>query len=254
MQILMIGNGAMGNALLQRLEDNYSFTVIDPFKDHCFKSINELPNDYSPDVVIIAIKPQSLAETLPTYKKFNHALFISIAAGVICENYKQWLSPNVRLSRVMPNLAVKVAESASAFFLNENCNENDKNIVTEIFNKVGVVKQLQSENLFDAVTALSGSGPAYVYYLCECLSEVGKGLGLDVELADSFARQTIIGAASTLKELPDSPKQLRSNVTSKGGTTEAALSILMENDALKNLFSKALSAANSRCMELSKSL
>ena len=254
MQILMIGQGAMGSALLKRLENDYSFMVVDPHKDNCCKSIKELPTNYEPDVVIIAVKPQNLTEILPDYAKFNNSLFISIAAGISSENYKQWLGPTVRLSRVMPNLAVQVAESASAFVLNENCNQDDKNLVTEIFNRVGIVKQLQSENLFDAVTALSGSGPAYVYYLCECLSEIGQGLGLDAELADSFARQTIIGAAATLKELSDSPKQLRNNVTSKGGTTKAALSVLMENDALKNLFSKALSAAHSRCMELSKSL
>lgn len=254
MQVLMIGLGAMGSAILKRLEASYSFTLIDPFKSNCLKSIDELSAAYEPEVVIIAIKPQSLAEILPPYSKFRRSLFISIAAGVSSESYKQWLGTDVRLSRVMPNLAVQVAESANAFVLNENCNDNDKNIVQELFTKVGIVKQLCDEKLFDAITALSGSGPAYVYYLCECLSEAAKKLGLDEELSQLFARQTIIGAAATLKALTDDPSQMRANVTSKGGTTQAALAILMENNAMQNLFSKALTAAHNRCLELSKNL
>jgi pyrroline-5-carboxylate reductase len=253
MQILMIGLGAMGSALLKRWGLNYNFTVIDPFKENCLESIDALPLDYTPDVVLIAIKPQELAETLPAYARFSQALFISIAAGVTCKRYQELLG-DARLSRVMPNLAVQVGESASAYVLNENCTEADDALVHELFAQVGVVKKLTDERLFDAVTALSGSGPAYVYYLCETLSDAAQHLGLDAEFADEFARQTIIGAAATLKELPESAAQLRANVSSKGGTTQAALNVLMVGDALQTLFSKALTAARNRGQYLARNL
>ena len=253
MQILVVGLGAMGSALVKRLESNYDFTIIDPFKENCLESIDALPVGYVPNVVLITIKPQTLAEILPMYAKFNNALFISIAAGVTCKRYQELLG-DVRLSRVMPNLAVQVGESASAYVLNENCTEADDTLVNQLFSQVGILKKLNDERLFDAVTALSGSGPAYVYYLCEVLSDAAQHLGLDAEFADQFARQTIVGAAATLKELPDSAAQLRANVTSKGGTTQAALNVLMVGDTLKTLFSKALTAARNRCQYLARNL
>ena len=254
MQILMIGFGAMGSALLKQWQANCKITIIDPFKEDCLTSIKELPLSYAPDVVLVAIKPQVLAEILPTYAKFSGALFISIAAGIKCERYQMWLGTEIRLARVMPNLAVQVGESASAYVLNENCSDDDDKLVHELFTQVGIVKKLADERLFDAVTALSGSGPAYVYYLCETLSDAAQHLGLDAEFADEFARQTIIGAAATLKELSESPEQLRANVTSKGGTTQAALNVLMVGDALQTLFSKALTAARNRGQYLARNL
>ncbi len=248
----MVGMGAMGCALFKQWQV-YEITVIDPFKEDCLKAIDELPFGYRPDVVLVAVKPQDLAEILPAYAKFNHALFISIAAGVKCERYQIWLG-EARLSRVMPNLAVQVGESATAYMLNNHCTDADATLVHALFTQVGLVKKLADERLFDAITALSGSGPAYVYYLCETLSDAAQHLGLDQEFADAFARQTIIGAAATLKALPDSPGQLRADVTSKGGTTQAALNVLMVGDALQTLFSKALTAARNRGQYLARNL
>ena len=250
MQILLVGYGAMGGALLKGWEPFHNITVVDPFKEGCASSLEDLPPTYTPDVVVVAIKPQMLEEVMPTYVKFRYALFISIAAGVKSERYLTWLGAKARVSRVMPNLPVLVARGASAYVLNENCTPADDMIVSNLFAKVGLVEKLAHEDLFDAVTALSGSGPAYVYYLCECLEQAGIELGLDPQFSKRFARQTIIGAAATLKELATPPAELRANVTSKGGTTEAALGVLMQENQLKNLFLAALKAAHKRAQEL----
>ena len=250
MHVLLVGYGAMGGALLKGWEAFFKVTIVDPFKEGCEKSIDELPTDYYPNVIVIAVKPQMLAEVIPAYAKFQDALFISIAAGIPSNRYTQWLGGKVRLSRVMPNLPVIVSQGASAYVLNENCTIDDDTIVSTLFEKVGIVEKLANENLFDAVTALSGSGPAYVYHLCECLEQAAVQLGLDKDFAMRFARQTIIGAAATLKELPASAEELRVNVTSKGGTTEAALGVLMGNSNLQRLFSQALTAARDRAQEL----
>ena len=150
----------------------------------------------------------------------------------------------------MPNLPVIVSQGASAYVLNKNCTNKDDAIVSALFEKVGIVEKLANEDLFDAVTALSGSGPAYVYYLCECLEQAAIELGLEQDFAMRFSRQTIIGAAATLKELPASAEELRVNVTSKDGTTEAALEVLMGSNNLQNLFSNALKSAYKRAHEL----
>ncbi|MCE2716357.1 MAG: pyrroline-5-carboxylate reductase [Pseudomonadota bacterium] len=252
MRILMIGHGAMGSALAKGWASAYELTVVDPFKEGCAK-FEYLPPDYYPDVVVIAVKPQALEEIMPPYAKFKHCLFISIAAGVLTKRFKKWLGDDIRLARVMPNLPVVVKEGACAYLLNENCTKADEEVVEALLKKVGIFEKLKNEKLFDVVTALSGSGPAYVYYLCECLEIAGKELGLTEDFARKFARQTIIGTAVTLKELPeeDAPT-LRANVTSKGGTTEAALEVLMNKSSLQTLFSKALRAACERSEELAK--
>ena len=250
MHVLLVGYGAMGGALLKGWETFCKVKIVDPFKEGCAKSIDDLPADYSPNVIVIAVKPQMLAQVMPAYAKFQDALFISIAAGIPSNRYAQWLGEKVRLSRVMPNLPVIVSQGASAYVLNENCTSDDDEIVGTLFEKVGIVEKLANEDLFDSVTALSGSGPAYVYYLCECLEQAGIELGLDQDFAMRFSRQTIIGAAATLKELPASAEELRVNVTSKGGTTEAALEVLMGSNNLQNLFSNALKSAHKRALEL----
>jgi len=253
MRILLIGFGAMGGALLKGWKPFYNVTIVDPFKEGCAKSAEELPVDYHPDVVIIAVKPQTLDEVLPAYAKFADTLFISIAAGIRLEHYAEWLGAQARVIRVMPNLPAMVGESASAYVLNKNCTQADEKTAIELFEKVGIVEKLNNQDQFDAATALSGSGPAYVYYLCECLEQAAIELGLDSAFAKRFARQTIVGAAATLKELPDEASQLRENVTSKGGTTQSALEVLIKNNQLQTLFSKALQAAKNRALELTKS-
>lgn len=252
MKILIVGCGAMGGALLRGWEKHYDLSVIDPTKS-AFKNLNDLENDYVPDVIILAVKPQLLAMVLPDYSKFKSSLFISVAAGVRISFYEKIIGLDIRIVRVMPNLAVQVGEGASAYVANTNCTNADINTVKELFSKVGIIKPLADENMFDSITALSGSGPAYIFYLSECMAEAAIKLGLDKDLAYQFAMQTMIGAGFTLKHTETSLENLRANVTSKGGTTEAALNVLMHENQLQNMINSALSAAQKRALEMANS-
>lgn len=249
MKILIVGCGAMGGALLKGWEKYYDLSVIDPTKS-AFKKLNDLDSDYTPNIIVLAVKPQLLATLLPDYSKFKSSLFISVAAGVRINFYEKIMGLDVKIIRVMPNLAVQVSEGTSAYVANKNCTSVDIQNVTELFNRVGMVQPLADENMFDVITALSGSGPAYVFYLSECMAEAAINLGLDRDLAYKFARQTIIGAGFTLKYNDNSLENLRANVTSKGGTTEAALNVLMHENQLQNIINSALSAAQKRALEM----
>jgi pyrroline-5-carboxylate reductase len=250
LNILVVGCGAMGSALIKGWQSHYQIVVIDPSKADTYKNVENLPLNYKPDVVVIAVKPQLLGEVLPLYSKFSEALFISIAAGVRIGFYEKTMGKHIKIIRVMPNLAVQVGEGASAYVINKNCDAPETQIVEELFSKVGIVTQLSDENLFDAVTALSGSGPAYVFFLCECLAKAGISLGLNHDMANKLARQTIIGSGAMLKNNELTSEKLRASVTSKAGTTEAALKILMNANGLENIMQKTFKAAFERAQEI----
>lgn len=252
MKILIVGCGAMGGALLKGWEKYYDLSVIDPTKSS-FKNLSDLADDYVPNIIVLAVKPQLLATVLLEYSKFKSSLFISVAAGVRISFYEKIIGLDIKIVRVMPNLAVQVGEGASAYVANNNCTHSDIKTVNELFNKVGLVKPLADENMFDAITALSGSGPAYIFYLSECMAEAAINLGLDRDLAYQFARQTIVGAGFTLKHNENSLENLRANVTSKGGTTESAVNVLMHENQLQNIINLALSAAQKRALEMANS-
>ena len=239
----------MGGALLKGWEKHYELSVINP-KKSALKNLDDLGSDYIPNIIVLAVKPQLLATILPAYSKFKSSLFISVAAGVRLSFFEKIMGLDVKIIRVMPNLAAQVGEGASAYIANKNCTSIDIKNINELFNKVGIVKPLADENMFDTITALSGSGPAYVFYLGECMAKAAIDLGLDRELAYQFARQTIIGAGFTLKHNENSLENLRANVTSKGGTTEAALNVLVHENRLQNIIDSALSAAQKRALEM----
>lgn len=254
LNLLVVGCGAMGGALIKgwQRQGNYQVTVISPSKAEAYKGVDDLEANYNPHVVVMAVKPQLLAEILPMYSRFKTSLFISIAAGLRISFYEQILGANIKMIRAMPNLAVQVNEGVSAYIANQNCSADEINIAEQLFAKVGIVAQLQNEKLFDAVTALSGSGPAYVFYLCECMAKAGIALGLDHDMAYAFARQTIIGSGAILKNSDLPPKRLRQNVTSQGGTTEAALDVLMSDDGLQNIMYTTLKSAFMRAQQMAK--
>lgn len=252
LNILVVGCGVMGSALIKSWQLNYHITVIDPSKPEAYKSVNDLEANYIPDVIVISVKPQLLVEILPLYIKFKTSLLISIAAGVRINCYEQVMGENIKMIRVMPNLALQVGEGISAYLANQNCSANEIKLAEELFSKFGIVEKLHDENLFDVVTALSGSGPAYVFYLCECMTKAGISLGLSDEIAYAFARQTIIGSGALLKASDLPPQQLRQNVTSKAGTTEAALKVLMADNGLENIMHATVQAAFERAQQMAK--
>jgi len=204
------------------------------------------------DVIILAVKPKDMEGLLNEIKDSldSKKLVISIAAGISTSYIEKMLKKKVSVIRVMPNTSVAVKEGASAFSIGKYISQEQEEIVKSIFGAVGKAVKVE-ENLMDAVTALSGSGPAYIFYIIASLVEAAVSLGLDKKTATALATQTVLGSAKLLQEMGEEPITLKEKVTSKGGTTEAALLVLDEGK-LKETLSKALKAAAKRSKELTK--
>jgi len=205
------------------------------------------------DIVLLAVKPQQMSELLAGLKPVMSGakLMISIAAGVTTARIEQELGGQARVVRVMPNTPALVGAGAAALAKGAYATNNDLVSAESILGAVGIVVRVE-EKLMDAVTALSGSGPAYIFYVTEALIRAGVAAGLDEALAKKLAIQTVFGAAKLLVESGEEPESLRRKVTSPGGTTEAALKVLGEG-RLVELFTEAISAAQKRSRELSGS-
>lgn len=204
-------------------------------------------------VLILAVKPQNLKElfqeiaTLLTPEK----LVISIAAGVRTEKLEKLAGKKLRLVRAMPNMAALVQSGVAGLFQGPNASQDDLDVALAILSAVGKAIQVEKEEALDAVTALSGSGPAYFFYFIEALKEAGLKLGLSEEIADTLVMGTAQGALKLLTETKETPAELRKKVTSPGGTTEAALKVLIEKK-FSSLIEEAIQAANKRSQELSQ--
>lgn len=250
-KLLLIGCGAMGEALKKCWDNSYQVTVIDPNNPQCLNNVADLPSLYKPHILVIAIKPQILKDILPFYQNLaQNALVITIAAGVRCDFYYKNLTNLQRLVRCMPNLAVATGQGMNLLFTDSSLPLKDRQDCENLFLKTGKFLWLLNEDLFDAITTISGSGPAYVYLLSEILEKLAMQFGIDHENANLLAKQTIIGAASLLSCNEEHPANLRQKVTSSGGITEAALSVFSKEDALFSLFSYAIQAGIQRAKAL----
>lgn len=214
----------------------------------------------SVDVVILAVKPQQLAEVcieIADAIQKTQPLVISIAAGVLSTDIEHWLSggaavdtkSNLALVRCMPNTPALVQSGATALYANQQVSDEQKTLSESIMRATGLTLWLDNEADMDAVTALSGSGPAYFFLVIEVLEKAGIQLGLEEKTAHLLAIQTAFGASKMALESDDSPETLRNKVTSPGGTTEKAISILQDGK-LEELFAKALEGAKTRSIEL----
>lgn len=206
------------------------------------------------DAVILAVKPAHVEEAIDSLRTMLAApapLFISIAAGVTTASLQKWLGPGVPVIRCMPNTPAKLRLAASALYAGEAVSATHKALAERIVSAVGIVTWLESDSQMNAVTALSGSGPAYFFYVMQALEEAGTELGLDASTSRALVAQTALGAASMAKDPAVDTKTLREQVTSKGGTTEAALRVLADHQLL-DLVKRAVAAANERSIELSK--
>lgn len=214
------------------------------------------------DVVILAVKPQQLAmvcKHIAAQVTKNKPLVISIAAGVLSSNIEHWLNSDenmnnsLSLVRCMPNTPALVQSGATALYANQYVSDQQKTLAESILRSAGLTLWLDNEADMDAVTALSGSGPAYIFLILEALENAGVKLGLDQKIAHLLAIQTAFGASKMALESTDSPAILRQRVTSPGGTTEKAIGILQEGK-LEGLIFKALKGAKERSIELSQIL
>lgn len=216
----------------------------------CRDDLHDLP---TADVVVLATKPFVMADALSQAKAAGlaaNALLVSIAAGISCAFLENAATPGARVVRVMPNTPMLAGKGMSAIAAGKNASDADMAAVERIFAAAGKVVRVP-ESAMDAVTGVSGSGPAYVFYLAELLAAAGTAAGLPKEHADILARQTVIGAAALLDQSPDSPEELRRKVTTPNGTTHAAIETFKAGD-LGGLVTKAVATATNRSKELGK--
>lgn len=208
------------------------------------------------NIVVLAVKPQimaSVCEEISNSINQNQPLVLSIAAGIQVAHLSRWLGGYKQIVRTMPNTPSMVQSGATALFSDPSVNEDGKNAAETIMRAVGLSIWVETEDELDAVTALSGSGPAYFFYIMEAMEKAGIELGLAADTARLLSIQTAFGAAKMALESTDSPSVLRHNVTSPGGTTERALSILKDKQ-LEKIFSEALAGACARSKELAEEI
>ena len=207
------------------------------------------------DTVVLAVKPQVLSSVCKQLdiSARPHVLFISIAAGIRTEAIQRWLGDECAIVRAMPNTPALVQSGATGLFATSGVSDQQHNLAESILRAVGLVLWLEKEDELDAVTAISGSGPAYFFLVMEAMEEAGRNLGLDADTARLLTLETAFGAAKLALEMGEPAAQLREKVTSPGGTTEQAMQVF-QNGELKALFDKAIKAAHHRSVELATEL
>jgi len=204
------------------------------------------------EVVVIAVKPQVMEDVLPAIVPLGHSrpLVLSVAAGKTIASFERHFGAAAAVIRTIPNTPAAVGRGITAMAANRNVSAAQMELARNLLAAVGEVVTVDDEALIDAVTAVSGSGPAYVFYLTECLAAAGEKVGLPAELAMQIARATVAGAGELMRVSGLPAETLRQNVTSPKGTTYAALQVLMAADGLQPLFDKAVAAATRRSREL----
>jgi len=206
------------------------------------------------DVVVLAVKPQTLssvAKSAAALIQQKKSLVVSIAAGINQHSLSQWLGADTAIVRCMPNTPALVLTGATALHANTKVTAEQRNLAENILRSVGIALWVKDESELDAVTAVSGSGPAYYFLLMEAMEKAALELGLSEVTARLLVQQTALGAAKIALESPESPEQLRKRVTSPGGTTQRAIETF-EQGGFTELVSKALHAARDRSIEMSK--
>jgi len=264
--LLLVGAGKMGGALLegwlrQGLEPAHVF-VRDPNPPPEVAALiarhgigtearAELPAKLS--VILLAVKPQIVDAVLPSVAPLieKETVVLSIVAGRTLASLARYLPKGAAIVRAMPNTAAAIGRSMTAACADAAVTRDQALECNRLLEAVGEVVWIEDEALMDAVTAISGSGPAYVFLFAECLAEAGREAGLDAELANQLARATVEGAGELLHRSDLSPAELRANVTSPKGTTAAALDVLMGKGGFHELVARAVAAAAKRSRELS---
>jgi pyrroline-5-carboxylate reductase len=254
-RILFLGYGKMGEAIAQNFIKNNvirgDILAIDPIsKEADILSIKDIKEGYSADVVIFAIKPQGCEEAIKEFMNsgsYNEStIFISILAGKDVDFFENIIGKDKKIIRLMPNLPILIGEGMCGYFANGNIQNGEEK---EIINLFGKNIKVDNEDLINQVTAISGSGPAYLFLFAKTMVEAGKEIGLSNKESQELVKQTLLGASKMLLN-EDNIDQLIDNVTSKGGTTKAALDVFRKEGSLQNITSEAVKAALKRSREL----
>ena len=262
--ILLIGCGKMGGALLSgwlsRGVSSDLITVVEPKPAPgtippgltVVDRIEAVTPDAAPAVVILAIKPQQMDAVVAPCRRFarSGAVFLSIAAGKSIAYFAKGLGQSAAIVRAMPNTPAAVGRGMSVLCANAQVTAAQRAQCAALLAAVGEVAWIDDETLMDAITAVSGGGPAYVFLLIECMAQAGVEAGLPADLAMHLARSTVAGAGELVHQASEPASTLRENVTSPGGTTLEALKILMAEDGLQPLLTRAIDAASRRSREL----
>lgn len=264
-QILLVGCGKMGSALatswsttLQdlRLIALDRSTSLEGKPYDIIRSCEEIPSDFIPDIIILAVKPaqadmmlQNLRDILQ--ERFHHAALMSVMAGKTCHSLAVASgNANMPVIRCMPNTPSLIQAGMTGIYFSDSVTAPQKELAEKLMCATGEIVILPNEADLQAVTAISGSGPAYIFLLAEILEKEGIEMGLSQEIAQKISRQMIYGAGKMLHTLPETATTLRENVTSPHGTTHAALTLLMEENAWPHITAQALRAAARRAEEL----
>ena len=267
-RVLLVGCGNMGYAMLAGWLNSGKLAasetlVVEPNEDLRHRAARlgsivaasnaELPADCVPELVVIAVKPQVIRDVVAGYQRFAAtSTFVSVAAGTGVATFTELLGAGAAVMRCMPNTPAAIGKGMMVVFSNPNVAERTKTFVNDLLSASGEVATIGDESLMDAVTAVSGSGPAYIFHFIECLTAAAEKAGLPPQTAKLLAMQTVYGAATLAAESREDPAVLRKQVTSPNGTTAAALNVLMGGDRLKNLLAEAVEAARARSVELGK--
>ena len=264
--LVLVGAGKMGGAMLEGwLKGGLSGSAVTILDPHVSAAMAALASHHgirlnppveaiaAPEILVLAIKPQMLDAAGPMLARIAGpaTLVVSVLAGKTIANLADRMPAARAFIRAMPNTPAAVGRGITGVAASPMVSPAQKSVADQLLKAVGRVEWLESEGLIDAVTALSGSGPAYVFYLAECMARAGAAMGLPADVAARMARATVEGAGELMfQEAATDPGQLRVNVTSPGGTTAAALAVLMATDGLDPLMLKAIAAARHRAEEL----
>ncbi len=270
-RFVLVGGGKMGGALLAGWRDKGGIpaddiAVVEPMAEAArelharhgvsvFESATALDTAATPTVVLFAVKPQVIGDVVGDYRRFvgnggGGPVFLSIAAGTTIGFFESNLGADAAIVRSMPNTPAAVGRGITVACANGQVAGDQIALCTDLLSAVGEVAWIDDEALMDAVTGVSGSGPAYVFLLIESMAAAGVAAGLAPDLSEKLARATVTGAGELAFRSSEAAEILRRNVTSPGGTTAAALSVLMSADGLEALMTKAVAAATERSKEL----
>lgn len=258
--LVLLGCGKMGSAMLAgwlaRGLPPASVWVIDPQPSDWLRTqgvhLNEDPPE-APAIVLVAVKPQMMSAALPSLRAMGngHTVFVSVAAGTPIHFFEQTLGAETPVVRAMPNTPAAISKGITAIVGNARAGAAALDEAETLLQAVGQVVRLDDESQIDAVTGVSGSGPAYVFHMIEAMTEAGVAQGLPRALAQQLAVATVAGAGALAAEAEEDPAELRRNVTSPNGTTQAALEVLMdEQHGFPALLARAVAAAADRSREL----
>ena len=266
-RILLVGFGNMGHALIRGWlgggRDAASMRVVEPVESARMvaRGVGVVANEsaaaalagFRPDVVVLAVKPNQMGSALAECSNVVGAtpVWLSIAAGKTIVSLSAGLGAKAAIVRAMPNTPAAIGKGMTALVANAAVTAEQRTLCTDLMAAVGAVAWLDDERQMDAVTAVSGSGPAYVFLLIECLERAAVDVGLAPALARQLALATVSGAAAYAAVADAGPAELRRRVTSPNGTTQAALAVLMADDGFNGLMTRAVRAAAERSRELS---